>query len=219
MAKSPKKAAKKSGPAGRPSRAATKAPARKPKAPRPAKRTKPAATGASAKTGTSRRRPKPTAKPPAPPATRTPRAGEFVPAPQPPEPPQQTAARELAIAAARSLSDDKCTDVVVIDVRGRSSLTDFVVVASGTSDRQMRSAADSVRVLARQANHQVVRESDDDRTTWVVLDCVDVVVHVFEPTTRAHYDLEMMWGDAPRVEWARAEPPTAPARRRAPASA
>lgn len=143
------------------------------------------------------------------------RAGKFVPAPAPAEPAQQTAARELAIAAARSLSDDKCSDIAVLDVRTRSSVTDFIVIASGTSDRQMRSAADSVRVLARQNNHQVVRDDGDDRTTWVVLDCVDVVVHVFEPTTRAHYDLEMMWGDAPRIEWARTEPPPASRRRTA----
>lgn len=110
-------------------------------------------------------------------------------------------ARGLAQLAARSLVEDKCTDVVVLDVRGRSQVSDYIVVASGTSDRQMRTAADSVRKIASGNGDPVVRSNLDERTTWVVLDCVDVVVHIFEPNARAHYDLEMLWGDAPRVAW------------------
>ena len=114
-----------------------------------------------------------------------------------------TLTKVAAIEVARSLSDDKCEDVVVLDVTGLSHVTDFVVIASGTSDRQMRSAATNAADVSERHGCGVYRRSDDDRTTWIVLDCVDVVVHVFEPNTRAHYDLEMMWGDAPRVDWER----------------
>jgi ribosome-associated protein len=111
--------------------------------------------------------------------------------------------RAAAIEVARSLFDDKCEDVVCLDVQGLSGVSDFVVVASGTSDRQMRAAAGNAADVAERSGFAAYRRSEDDRATWIVLDCVDIVVHVFEPNTRAHYDIEMMWGDAPRVEWER----------------
>lgn len=112
-------------------------------------------------------------------------------------------AKTFAVGAARVLSDDRCEDIVVLDVRGACQVTDFIVIASGTSDRQMRSSADDVQELAAESGWESFRRSQDDRATWVVIDFVDVVVHVFEPNTRAFYDLEMLWGDAPRVDWKR----------------
>lgn len=123
------------------------------------------------------------------------------PAPPGPVESQAAAARNLALRAARSLRDDKCTDVLVLDVRGLSNVWDFVVIATGTSDRQMRSAADHVRTLARDLGHGVLRDNADDRCTWVLLDCVDVCVHVFEEATRGYYDLESMFDEAPRLAW------------------
>lgn len=122
-------------------------------------------------------------------------------------------ARDFAIEAARLLSDNKCIDVVVLDVSGISPMTDFIVIGSGTSDRQMRSTLDDVAELGRARQYTLSRRSVDDRATWVLADFVDVVVHLFEPNTRAYYDLEMMWGDAPRVSWERSSPPPARARR------
>lgn len=114
--------------------------------------------------------------------------------------------RKLAIDAARLLSDDKCEDVLCLDVRSLSQLSDYIIIGTGTSDRQMRSAADDVADLAQTHNYPIFKRSQDDRATWIVLDCVDVVVHIFEPNTRAHYDLEMLWGDAERVDWSRPAP-------------
>lgn len=125
----------------------------------------------------------------------------------------EAAARILAIEAARLLADDKCEDVLVLDVRSLSQVSDFLVIGSGTSDRQMRGTADDVKKLATASGHQVFGHSVDDRTTWYILDCVDVVVHIFEPATRGHYDLEMLWGEAPRLEWARPGQPTVAATR------
>lgn len=127
------------------------------------------------------------------------------PARETPEKPQIARARAFAIEAARLLEDDKCEDVLVLDVRGLSHLCDFIVIGSGTSDRQMRSAAAEVIDLGKGSGHPSVRQNVDERTTWYVVDFVDVVVHVFEPNTRAYYDIEMMWGDAPRLEWRRPE--------------
>lgn len=112
-------------------------------------------------------------------------------------------ARGFAIECARLFKDDKCEHIVVLDVRGRSQVTDFVVVASGTSDRQMNSAIDDALDLGVRSGFRAVRKNKDDRSTWLLADFVDVVVHLFEPNTRAYYDIETLWGDAPRVDWKR----------------
>jgi ribosome-associated protein len=111
--------------------------------------------------------------------------------------------REFAVECARLFRDDKCENIVVLDVRGRSHVTDYVVVGSGTSDRQMDSAIDDAVELGRRHGFSAMRTSKDDRSTWLLADFVDVVAHLFEPNTRAYYDIEMLWGDAPRVEWRR----------------
>ncbi len=111
--------------------------------------------------------------------------------------------REFAIEAARLLQDDKCEDVVVLDVRTLSPVSEYIVIASGTSERQMRSVLSHVEDLGAERDYGVFHSTKDDRATWLLADFVNVVVHVFEPNTRAHYDLEMLWGDAERIAWER----------------
>ena len=67
----------------------------------------------------------------------------------------------------------------------------------------MRSSADDAADLAVEHTYTAFRKDVDDRSTWIVVDFVDIVIHLFEPNTRAHYDLEMLWADAPRLEWER----------------
>jgi len=113
-------------------------------------------------------------------------------------------ARELAVAIARAITDDRCEDVMVLDVRGASPITDFIVIGSGTSDRQMKTAMGTATELGAGRGFPSIRSSADDRATWLLADFVDVVLHLFEPNTRAYYDLETLWPDAKRVQWARA---------------
>lgn len=120
-----------------------------------------------------------------------------------PQPTEAEKTMKFVIEAARLLSDDKCEDVVVLDVRKLSQVTDFVVIGSGTSDRQMRSVLKHVEELGGTQGFRAFRVSADERAVWLLADFVHVVVHLFEPNTRAHYDLEMLWGDAERVEWER----------------
>lgn len=122
------------------------------------------------------------------------------------------AALALAIEAARVLQDNKCDNIIVFDVHALSSVTDFMVIASGTSNRQMNAALQHVQDMGAERGSPVFRCSADDRSLWLVCDFVDVVVHVFEPNTRAYYDLEMLWGDAPQVSWSRGPgaPPAQP---------
>jgi ribosome-associated protein len=110
---------------------------------------------------------------------------------------------KFAIDAARLVRDDKCEDVVLLDVRDLSQVSDFIIIGSGTSDRQMHSVLRHVEELGKDRKMPAFRSNADDRSTWLLIDFVDVVVHLFEPNTRAHYDLEMLWGDAPRLQWER----------------
>ncbi len=118
--------------------------------------------------------------------------------------------RRFAIEAARLVADLKCSEVVLLDVRGHSQVSDYVIVANGTSQRQMRSVADDVAELGDTMEMAAYRSSRDDGTTWIVVDFVEVVVHLFEPEQRLYYDLELMWSQAKRVDWRRgAEAPAA----------
>ena len=111
--------------------------------------------------------------------------------------------RTFAVQAAQLCADLHCEDVQILDVRGKSQLTDFIVIASGTSDRQMRSVAGDLGDLGREYDLKRYGSESDEARTWIVVDFVEVMVHLFEPATRAHYDLEMMWGDAPQIDWQR----------------
>jgi ribosome-associated protein len=95
----------------------------------------------------------------------------------------------------------RCHDVVVLDVRGISSVTDYFIIATGTSDRQMRTVADQVEELGEPSNFKALSRNGYEGGSWILTDFVDVVLHVFSPTARSYYDLENLWGDAPRVAW------------------
>lgn len=114
-----------------------------------------------------------------------------------------SSARAFAIEAARLLADRHCTDVLVLDVHGLSQVSDFVIIGTGTSDRQMKSLADELGDLAVEHGEQVFRTNRDTGVTWVVIDFIDVVAHLFEPNQRAYYDLEQLWSDAPHIPWER----------------
>lgn len=99
------------------------------------------------------------------------------------------------------LSDGRCEGVLVLDVKGLSTVTDYIVIASGTSERQIRTSVDDLKDLGRELGHAIYRHDGTDEGAWVVVDFVDVVVHVLTPEQRVYYDLEALWGDAPRLTW------------------
>jgi len=111
--------------------------------------------------------------------------------------------RAFAIEAARSLHDRHVENIVIFDVRGLSDLMDYILIGSGTSDRQIKAVGTELKTVARDMGFNSFGRDVDEATTWLVVDFVDVVVHLFDPPTREHYDLEMMWGDAQRVKWKR----------------
>lgn len=101
---------------------------------------------------------------------------------------------ELAQLAAAALDDLKAVDVVTLDVRKQTSITDYMVIATGTSDRHVRSVADHVLEKAREAGYPALGIEGHEYGEWVLVDLGDVVVHVMRPKTRDFYKLENLWG-------------------------
>ena len=116
---------------------------------------------------------------------------------------KQDSARRLAVQAARIAHDRNCSDIVVLDLGGISPVTDYFVIFTGTSDRQMRAVADEIVHEAAASGQRPFNVAGLGSSTWILLDFVDVVVHIFDDEHRGHYDLELIWGDAARVRWRR----------------
>jgi len=112
-------------------------------------------------------------------------------------------ARQLAVGAARIAHEDNAEDIVVLNLRGVSPVTDYFVICTGTSDRQMRTVADDVCQFAQSIGQPVWQVAGTESAQWIVLDFVDVVVHVFDAAHREYYDIELIWGGAPKVRWKR----------------
>jgi ribosome-associated protein len=113
------------------------------------------------------------------------------------------AVQAFAVDLARLAADDKCEDVVILDVRGISQICDYLIVASGTSDRQMKAVAQHMEDLGKERGTPPFRTNRDDATTWVVVDFVEIVAHLFEPTQREYYDIEGLWRDGKAIDWKR----------------
>jgi len=114
-------------------------------------------------------------------------------------------ARQLAIEIARIAHDLKSEDVVALELAGVSPVTDFTVICTGTSTRQIRGVADRVLEYGRKIGERPFGVGGYESATWIVIDYIDVVLHIFGKPYRSYYDLELLWGDAPRIEWARSE--------------
>lgn len=108
---------------------------------------------------------------------------------------------QLAIEFARLAEDRHGEDIVVLDLRRLSPVTDYFVIATGTSDRQIRALADEIGQLGKKHGHRPYRVAGQERGEWVVSDFVDVVVHLFNRDMRSYYDLELIWGEADRLDW------------------
>ena len=111
--------------------------------------------------------------------------------------------QQFSIEAARMASDDKCEDVVVLDLRGKCSFADYFVIATGTSDRQMTATADHIDEHAHKLGLRLYHGKRLDSPAWVLMDYFDIVVHIFDREHREYYDLELLWGDAARIDWSR----------------
>ncbi len=107
----------------------------------------------------------------------------------------------FALAAARIAADNRAEQVTLLDLRGLSGVADFFVIGTGTSDRQMHAVLDNIEEFGRTLGRKPFRVADSRAGHWLLADYVDVVVHLFDAAHRSYYDLDGLWGDAPRIDW------------------
>ena|SRR5579862_3735668 len=113
--------------------------------------------------------------------------------------PRPAATTDVAAAAYRAAAlcvDRKTTDVLLLNLKPLTDMTDYFVIASGTSDTHVRGAAEYVIAELKKEGITVYHVEGLTQGRWVLLDYVDFVVHIFHPTLRAFYQLERLWGDA-----------------------
>ena len=105
--------------------------------------------------------------------------------------------KQLSELAVKSLDDDKAEDIVVIDLAGKTSIADYMVVASGRSSRQVGAMAEHLREKLKVAGAPAVEVEGMAQADWVLIDAGDVIIHLFRPEVRTFYNLEKMWGVEP----------------------
>lgn len=117
--------------------------------------------------------------------------------------------REQAILCANACEDFRGKDTIILDVSKITPLFDFFVITTGTNTRQLRAIGEGASAAMKE--HGAKRQGIEgrDSTSWIVQDYGDVVLHVFSPEARRLYDLENLWGDAKRIDWAPAQPASA----------
>lgn len=108
---------------------------------------------------------------------------------------------EKAKICARIADSKKATDTVVSYIRDKISITDYFVVCTATNRRQMKAISSEVQKTLKASEIFPLNVAGEAEGTWVLLDYNDVVLHVFQPRQREYYALEMLWGDAPTVDW------------------
>ena len=96
--------------------------------------------------------------------------------------------------------EKKARDLVVLEVRELTSIADYFIICSGSSDRQVQSIAQGIEENLSEAGHSLLSVEGANRGHWVLMDFSDVIVHIFYEPVREFYDLDGLWGHAPRVE-------------------
>ena len=108
--------------------------------------------------------------------------------------------RELAKIITGGLADKKGSDITVYDVRTRSAITDFHVLATGLNPPHLKALFNETRLRMKAHDLACYRKSGTPDSGWIVADYIDVVVHLFNPTARQYYALDVLWKDMPRLE-------------------
>ena len=101
---------------------------------------------------------------------------------------------ELLALVETSLDDDKAEGIIVIDLAGKTSLTDYMVIASGTSQRHVGAMAENLRETIKKSGIKNVSVEGQRQCDWVLIDAGDIIIHLFRPEVREFYNIEKMWG-------------------------
>ncbi|MCK8060686.1 MULTISPECIES: ribosome silencing factor [unclassified Fusibacter] len=108
--------------------------------------------------------------------------------------------KELALEIAEFIDDKKGEDIIILDLRGKSSLTDFFVIATGLNDRNTAAIAHHVEDMLEKKGIEIHHKEGHRAGEWVVLDYIDIIVHIFNEEKREYYSIERIWQDAERIE-------------------
>ncbi|MBN2167975.1 MAG: ribosome silencing factor [Actinobacteria bacterium] len=108
---------------------------------------------------------------------------------------------ELAIEAARAADDKKAADIRIMDMRDALGITDYFIIASGKTDRQVKRIKDSVEERLGKLGLKPAHREGEKFGRWILLDYTIIVVHLFLEDDRSFYDLERIWKDVPFIEW------------------
>jgi len=112
-----------------------------------------------------------------------------------------TTPRQLALLAAEVCGDKKAKDIVVLDVRKITTISDYFIICSTSNERQARAIADDLRVRMKELGKRELGVEGVADGRWVLQDFADIVVHVFHESQREFYDIEGLWADAKQVRW------------------
>ena len=123
-------------------------------------------------------------------------------------------AQAKVLAVVNASSDKKALDIVTIDMRKMSSVCDYFVIASGTSTTQVRAIADHIARQLKEKGERIWHMEGAREAIWILLDCGDVVCHIFLDQTRRFYDLERLWSDAPQTRFKESAPKKRPKTRK-----
>ena len=108
--------------------------------------------------------------------------------------------KEIAISAARLASDKMAVNISVIEISALSSVADYLVLCSCSSDRQVAAMAEHIIDGLKKSGERPIGVEGREHARWVLIDYADVIVHVFHESEREYYDLDGLWADAPRIE-------------------
>jgi ribosome-associated protein len=109
--------------------------------------------------------------------------------------------KEIAVKCAKIADEKKAQNIVILDVDKISSITDYFVICSAINERQLHAIADEIDKQMKKISVTKYGMEGYREAKWVLIDYGDFIVHIFEKEIRSYYDLELLWGDAPKVEW------------------
>ncbi|OZM57769.1 ribosome silencing factor [Lottiidibacillus patelloidae] len=110
------------------------------------------------------------------------------------------ASQNILQIVASALDDKKAEEIVILNMVGLSSMADQFVICHGNSDKQVQAIAKNVKDEVTKNDYEIKRMEGYDEARWVLIDCGDIIVHVFHKDERSYYNLEKLWGDAPTME-------------------
>ncbi|WP_026693929.1 ribosome silencing factor [Peribacillus kribbensis] len=108
--------------------------------------------------------------------------------------------RELLITVAKAADDKRAEDILALNMKGISLVSDYFLICHGGSDKQVQAIAREMREKAEEKGYFIKRMEGFDEAKWILVDLGDVVAHVFHRDERSYYNLERLWGDAPRED-------------------